>query len=196
MIEFSNYTELPSILENGFVVKTLPVDIQAQVNALYTKSMKYTREEADSEALCITGNTELNVISRFSKERDNLIDTLLPLHENIFKRKLIPSIMYGVRRYNNGSILDMHLDKPITHHVGSIMVVDKDLNGQEDWPLHIIDNGGIEHKINLNVGDIFYYESARLLHGRPTEFKGHFYSIIMTHLALSDYKYIPKKTLF
>ena len=196
MIQYSTIEDLPILLETGYVVKQLPDDILEQLNSLYEKSKKFTREEFSDESLSITGKTELNLLSRYGYERDQLIDSILPLHEEVFKTKLIPSVMYGVRRYSNGSILHMHTDKFITHHVGSIIVVDKDLNGQEDWPLHIVNNQGIEDKVYLNVGDIIFYESARLLHGRPNPLLGNYYSIVMTHLSIDGYKHKPIDNLF
>ena len=70
------------------------------------------------------------------------------------------------------------------------------LDNQEDWPLHIINNQGIEDKVYLNVGDIIFYESARLLHGRPTPLLGNYYSIVMTHLSIVGYKHKPIDNLF
>lgn len=196
MIRYSTIEDLPILLEKGYVVNKLPKTIIDQLNSLYEKSKKFTREEKRDESLSITGKTELNLLSRYGHERDRLIDAILPLHEEVFNTKLTPSVMYGVRRYNRGSILHMHNDKFITHHVGSIIVVDKDLDGQEDWPLHIVNNQGIEDKVYLNVGDIIFYESARLLHGRPTPFLGNYYSIVMTHLSIDGYKHKPTDNLF
>ena len=196
MIQYSTIEDLPILLEKGYVVNKLPENILEQLNSLYEKSKKFTREERENEALSITGKTELNLLSRYGYDRDRLIDSILPLHEEVFKTKLTPSVMYGVRRYNKGSILHMHRDKFVTHHVGSIIVVDKDLDNQEDWPLHIINNQGIEDKVYLNVGDIIFYESARLPHGRPTPLLGNYYSIIMTHLFIEGYKHKPIDNLF
>lgn len=196
MIYYSSSNELPTLLETGYIVKKVPNDIMSEVNSLYEKSKKFTRDETKDEALSITGKSELNILARYGYERDKLIENMLPLHENVFNTKLIPSVMYGVRKYHKGAILDMHFDKYITHHVGSIMVIDKDLDNQEDWPLHIINNQGIEDKVYLNVGDIIFYESARLLHGRPNPLLGNYYSIVMTHLSIVGYKHKPIDNLF
>lgn len=189
MIYYSSNEELPILLEDGFVVKTLPKELFTQVNTLYQKGKKFTREERKHEALSITGKSELSLVSRYGYERDQLIEALVPFHEEIFKTELTPKVMFGVRTYFKNSILDMHFDKFITHHVGSIIVVDKDLNGEEDWPLHILDHKGNKKLVHLNVGDIIYYESAKLLHGRPTPLKGNSYSILMLHLSINGYKF-------
>ena len=195
MKPYTTIKDLPILLEKGFVVKKLPSHIVNDIDFLYNKAKKFTREETIDEKLSVNGKSELNLVSRYGHLRDTLVDNLLPLHEEAFNTKLIPSVMYGIRKYHKGSSLDMHIDKFITHHVGSIIVVDKDLNGQEDWPLHIVTNQGVEEKVYLNVGDIIFYESARLFHGRPTPLLGKYYSILMTHLAIDGYKYKPDTNL-
>lgn len=189
MIRYSTREDLPILLEKGYVVKKLPKDILDRLNTLYEKSKKFKREERKDEALGISGKTELNLVSRYGHDRDQMMETLLPLHEKEFGVKLIPEVMFGVRTYLKDSMLDMHYDKYITHHVGSIICVDKDLNGEDDWPLHLIDHNGKEHLLYLNVGDIVFYEAAKLLHGRPTHLKGNFFSILMYHLSIEGYKY-------
>ncbi len=196
MIYYSSNKELPKLLDRGFSVKTLSEELFNQVDSLYQKSKKFTREERAHEALSITGKSELSVVSRYGHERDNLMNILLPLHEEIFGVSLIPEVMFGVRTYLKDSSLGMHYDKYITHHVGSIICVDKDLDGTEDWPLHLIDHEGKEQLIYLNVGDIVFYESAKLLHGRPTPLEGNSFSILMYHLSIDGYKYKSNENLF
>jgi prolyl 4-hydroxylase len=196
MIYYSSNNELPPLLEKGYIIKTLPKELFNQVDNLYQKSKKFTREERKDEALSVTGKSELSLVSRFGYLRDNLMNDLLPLHEEVFKVSLIPEVMFGVRTYFNGSMLGMHYDKFVTHHVGSIICVDKDLNGADDWPLHLIDYQGKEQLIYLNVGDIVFYESAKLLHGRPTPLEGNSFSILMYHLSIDGYKFRSNDNLF
>ena len=195
MINFTNIEELPIILENGYVLGKLPSSIASDINELYLKTKKWTRKEHKEEALCIEGDSEISALARYEGQRDRITQMLLPYHEDIFGYKLKSHLMYGVRTYKKGATLDMHQDKLATHHVGSIVVVDKDLNGEEDWPLAILDHKGKEHRVNINVGDIFYYEAAILPHGRPYPLLGNSYSIIMNHFYFADYQYVPPKTV-
>ena len=193
---YSTNTELPSLLSEGYVVTRLPNEIEADLFNLYEKSKKFTREERPEEALSIKGGSMLSLVSRYGYERGKLMTDLLPLHEEIFGVKLIPEVMFGVRTYLKGSTLGMHYDKFVTHHIGSIICVDKDLNGADDWPLHIINHQGEEKLIYLNVGDIVFYESAKLLHGRPRPLTGNSFSILMYHLSIDGYKYRSSSNLF
>ena len=52
---------------------------------------------------------------------------------------------------------------------------------QEDWPLYILDNDGLTHKVVLQPGQMLWYESARAVHGRPQPLNGHYYDNIFIH---------------
>lgn len=90
---------------------------------------------------------------------------------------------YGVRTYERGSYLHLHVDTAQTHVVSGILNVDQ--RADADWPLEILDHDGKLHAVNMKPGDLLLYESAKLLHGRPTPFDGDFYANIFVH-------YMPK----
>jgi prolyl 4-hydroxylase len=71
------------------------------------------------------------------------------------------------RKYTNGSILRMHVDTVNTHVVSTIINVDQDV--EEDWLLVILDHEDNEHSVAMRPGDMLLYESAKLLHGRPSK---------------------------
>ena len=50
-----------------------------------------------------------------------------------------------------------------------------------DWDLHLLDNGGQHHTVILQPGDMVWYESARLLHGRPDQFNGEYFDNLFIH---------------
>lgn len=93
--------------------------------------------------------------------------------------------IYGIRIYQNGSILNMHTDRYDTHVISFIINVDQDIN--DDWPLVLIDNFGIKQEIILKPGDIVLYESARCSHGRPYEFNGKSFANIFGHSKPYNY---------
>ena len=47
--------------------------------------------------------------------------------------------------------------------------------------LKTLDHDGKLHAVNMKPGDLLLYESAKLLHGRPTPFDGDFYANIFVH---------------
>ena len=75
--------------------------------------------------------------------------------------------IYGVRRYTEGAVLRMHADTSNTHVVSAIINVNQE-EMQHDWPLLILDHQHREHNVSMQPGDMVLYESAKLLHGRPS----------------------------
>jgi len=73
--------------------------------------------------------------------------------------------------------------------VSGIINVAQDV--REDWPLLIMGHDGQYHNVTLEPGDIVYYESAKLLHGRPTPLEGASYSNIFVHFNFAEWK-VPK----
>jgi hypothetical protein len=61
----------------------------------------------------------------------------------------------------------------------------------KDWPLVIDDDDYRQHHVILKPGDMFFYEGARLRHGRPFEFIGDSFANIFCHFSPIDY--IPRK---
>jgi hypothetical protein len=86
---------------------------------------------------------------------------------------------YGVRRYTNNSWLVAHMDRLGTHVISAIINVGQDV--EEDWPLFIKDNSGGSHEVVLAPGEMLWYESARLPHGRMRHLKGSFFDNLFVH---------------
>ena len=99
------------------------------------------------------------------------------------KTKLEPTFVYGIRDYKKGAVLIPHRDRNETHIINAIINIDKKV--EKDWPLEIDDHFYRRHEVFLEPGEVLFYESARLLHGRPTPLKGESYSNIFCH-------YMPK----
>ena len=93
--------------------------------------------------------------------------------------KLLPTFVYGIRVYRKGSVLNSHRDQLKTHIISAIINIDQD--AEETWPLVIEDNFYRKHNIFLEPGEIVFYESGRLLHGRPIPLKGTKFANIFCH---------------
>jgi len=80
----------------------------------------------------------------------------------------------------------MHLDKAATHIISSILHVD---HGEDDepWPIVIEDFHGNTNEVFLESGDMLFYESSKLLHGRPMKMNGEFYSSLFSHYYPKDW---------
>lgn len=51
----------------------------------------------------------------------------------------------------------------------------------EDWPLEVYDRSGTAVNITMKPGDMVFYESHSVIHGRPFPLKGRFYANIFIH---------------
>jgi len=87
---------------------------------------------------------------------------------------------YGFRLYRNDSNLHMHIDKSQTHIVSFILHIDSS-DDAEPWPILIEDYHGNTHEVILTSGDMLFYESSKVFHGRPRRFKGSWYSSVFVH---------------
>jgi prolyl 4-hydroxylase len=105
-----------------------------------------------------------------------------------YKSELIHTSTYGIREYQNGSILANHYDRINTHAISAIIHLDDD--SEQPWPLHIEDHNYKTHEITMKYGDIVLYESTTCYHGRPTPFIGKYYRNMYIHfkpLKWEDY---------
>jgi hypothetical protein len=111
------------------------------------------------------------------------------------------------RRYTNGSWLASHLDTvqwtgSPPHVILAILNIGQVQQEQhklyapnlslqaveEDWPLYILDNDGAVHSVVLHPGEMLWYESARAVHGRPTQFNGEYFDNLFIHFRLVSKK--------
>ena len=92
---------------------------------------------------------------------------------------LEPTFVYGIRIYQDGAVLVPHRDREHTHIISAIINIDQEVN--EDWPLVIEDHFYRKHEVILKPGEVIYYESAKLLHGRPVPLNGKSFANIFCH---------------
>jgi len=114
-----------------------------------------------------------------TKVQNMMREELLPLAEEWSGVTLEHTSTYGIRRYTNGSWLTSHVDKFNTHVISAILNIDQKVS--EDWPLYIKDNNGEDHAVFIKPGQMLWYESARLVHGRPKPLNGEYFDNIFIH---------------
>lgn len=123
---------------------------------------------------------------------------LMTLVEAWSQTKLEMTDIYGMRQYEKGARLISHVDRQSTHGVSLIVNIaqgqgqasnSKKMNSNkivEPWKVEIYDFGMRLHEIEMNEGDIVYYESAHALHGRMKPLKDAFYVNLFTHYRPID----------
>lgn len=88
--------------------------------------------------------------------------------------------IYGMRRYEDGARLLTHVDREETHAASLIINVAQG-RVRKPWNVEIYDFDGHLHEIEMDEGDIVYYESARCLHGRMQPLEGEYYVNLFAH---------------
>lgn len=196
---FKSEKDIPKFHKKGFKKKKVPESAWKLILNLYQKVKEKEEEEEhfDFKEVYIpheSGKVSSNIlnIGEFETHKQILFQMLQEDHEKFCSNaKIKPCMMYGIRSYLNGAKLAMHVDKVETHHISSIIMVDKDLGGKKDWPLNIIDHKGKPHEVYLEPGEMVLYESATCEHGREEIFKGNYFRNFFVHYSLADYKYEP-----
>mmetsp|Transcript_12354 Transcript_12354/g.39106 ORF Transcript_12354/g.39106 Transcript_12354/m.39106 type:complete len:443 (-) Transcript_12354:57-1385(-) len=87
---------------------------------------------------------------------------------------------YGLREYRAGSMLRNHFDRTDTHAASVILAIAQDVPG-DPWPLEAVGHDGVAVNVTLKPGEGLLYESASVLHGRPTVFQGNKMTNIFLH---------------
>lgn len=193
MNQFQTEEDLPKLTSHGFEVVKCPQPVWNIIQELYKILIKIgIKEKFEGMEEFIPGDQKPDLfnLSQAPEILKIIHKELQPIHEQWCNQALIPTFIYGIRSYNTGSTLTQHVDRIRTHHISSIIIVDKLLNKKPDWPLDIQAHDGTWHKIYANTGDMILYESAVCKHGRDEVFQGEWYRNFYVHYRLADWKWI------
>ena len=72
-----------------------------------------------------------------------------------------------------------HRDREETHIIGVIINIDQKV--ESPWALEIEDHQRNNHEIFLSPGEVIFYESATLDHGRPNPLDGDSFVNVFCH---------------
>merc|ERR1712142_252895 len=185
---------LPKFTEVGFQKISIPPDVYSMLLKEYQRNMPFMYEEYCVNALMnckqIIDNKERARSSLRSRDTfmidlsqdviNKVQEKLLPLAEEFANTELKYEHTYGIRRYKNGTWMASHVDV-FKYVISAILNIGQRV--EEDWPLYILDNDGRQHQVILKPGELFWYESARLIHGRPQPFIGEFFDNLFIHYS-------------
>jgi len=188
---FTSKEQIPKFTELGFSIQKCPAETWNIINDSYNILKDKGVEEVfdGKENIIKGGDTELLSFDALPSIRTLIHKQLLSTHQEWIKNENIePSFIYGIRSYKKGATLTPHVDRVETHHISSIIIVDKDLacgcsNKPEadDWPLDIQGHDGEWYKVYAQPGDMILYESAICEHGRLEPFGGTFFRNFYVH---------------
>jgi prolyl 4-hydroxylase len=186
---YKNKDDVPKVTPKGFDLMKCPEETWNIIKDSYKLLLTHKTEESfEGKKEFIEGQTELLSFDLIPSIRDLIHTQLIEVHKNFSNNNLNPSAVYGIRSYNRGAVLKPHYDRVETHHISSIVIVDKDLacgcsNKPEadDWALDIQGHDGEWYKIYAEPGDMILYESAVCQHGRKEPFGGTFFRNFYVH---------------
>ena len=196
--EFTNVDDFPRFTDNGFTLIKCPEETWNLINESYEllKDKKETENFDGKKEFIVGGDSEIMSFDHLPSVRTLIHQQLLKTHEDWIKESLTPSFIYGIRSYTKGATLTPHVDRIATHHVSSIIIVDKDLRCgcqnkkyADDWPLDIQGHDGEWYKVYAQPGDMILYESAVCEHGRTEALGGAFFRNFYVHYKLKDWTY-------
>ena len=191
---FTSKEQIPKFTELGFSIQKCPAETWNIINDSYNILKDKGVEEVfdGKENIIKGGDTELLSFDALPSIRTLIHKQLLSTHQEWIKNENIePSFIYGIRSYKKGATLTPHVDRVETHHISSIIIVDKDLacgcsNKPEadDWPLDIQGHDGEWYKVYAQPGDMILYESAVCEHGRKEPFGGTYFRNFYVHYKI------------
>jgi len=190
---YTSKEQIPKLTEKGFKVVKVPAETWGLIKDAYEilKNKKENEVFEGKENVIIGGGSDIYSFEHLTSIRSLIHKQLQPLHEEFCGQKIEPSFIYGIRSYKKGATLIKHFDRVETHHISSIIVVDKDLRCGcgykefgDDWPLDIQDHNGEWHKVYTEPGDMILYESAICEHGRTEPFQGESFNNFYVHYKL------------
>lgn len=109
-----------------------------------------------------------------------VMDEMLSMHEEWCGMDLVPVVAHGPRQYSRGAYLLKHVDK-MERIISSTICIDYALD--QPWPLYIEDGNDNPYYVDMLPGDFCFYESSRLVHGRPYPMVGDAYLGMFVHYA-------------
>lgn len=191
--QYTDKSQIPRLTEKGFKVIKVPQETWLIINDAYRLLQNTVKEEVfeGKENIIIGGGSEFLSFDEIPSIKNIIHQQLLSIHREFAGVDIEPSFVYGIRSYLKNATLVNHVDRVETHHVSSIIVVDKDLRcgcqNKEfgnDWALDIQDHQGVWHKVYAEAGDMILYESAICEHGRAEPFQGNYYRNFYVHYKL------------
>lgn len=199
---FSSYEEIPRFSEKGYDVVKVPDNAWNLVMEMYEeiKGMESEEHFPGKESIIPSAHegasSTLMDLGIVHEKRDMLHQMLRPMHEQFCGVNLDPTFIYGIRSYLRGAGLVKHRDRIETHHISSIIVVDKDMAcgckskpNADEWPLDIQNHNGVWKKVYAEPGEMILYESATCEHGREELFGGTYFRNMFVHYKLKDFVY-------
>eukprot|EP01126_Amoeba_proteus_P022545 TRINITY_DN2273_c0_g4_i4.p1 TRINITY_DN2273_c0_g4~~TRINITY_DN2273_c0_g4_i4.p1 ORF type:complete len:287 (+),score=38.80 TRINITY_DN2273_c0_g4_i4:165-1025(+) len=108
-------------------------------------------------------------------------------------KDLESTAMYGIREYTDGAVLEYHVDRWDTHVLSGIIHVGS-ISPRSDWPITVYNRNTQPINVSgLGGPTAILYESATLVHGRTTPYRGEIYANMFIHFRPVGWLDVVKK---
>lgn len=170
---------------NGFLKVQTPPELMQKIKAFHDDYAEAPTPETVLGFIDAPQGQQPSELLQLSDAlKQEIHQTLTPLMEAWVGTQVVPTFVFGIRRYLKGATLKMHRNKGISHVASAILNVAQDV--EEPWPLVIEDHYGRHYHVLLEPGEMVLYEGARLLHGRPYPLNGQRFANIFIHYKVPD----------
>ncbi len=168
---------LPCYTDEGFFKTTLPEQLFKKITDFYHEFATKTLNQENTISIRQENKPLLNTSMPLTENLTQEIQqTVQPLVEAWFGHYLKLTQLSGIKSYFNGTVIAPRRQKS---HKSVVCVVINVLQVEsQPWPLIIDDHNYRSHQLLLKPGDMVFYESAKLKHGRPDAFNGAQYANI------------------
>eukprot|EP01084_Bolivina_argentea_P304637 526159_1 len=182
---------LPHFTEKGFKHLPMPKEICDYVTQYHKETIlqgKNRKESFPKDGTQINAKEIPTYLAHIPGDKKWWIGEILqPLMEEWSGQKLKYSTIYGMREYVKGAVLKTHCDRVETHIISTILHIHHD-PPDVPWPIEVVSWDGKRHYIEDEPCTMTFYESASLIHGRPSTYNGTSWTNAFLHYKPVDWK--------
>ena len=173
---------LPTLTNVGYRVRQIPKMLFEEIQGFY-RSHKHLRERETMklEPAVNQDTVATSMVHLDAPMSERIAEVIKPMVQDWLDRTVELTRMYGIREFHKGNILRPHVARVGTQVASAVLVVHKDLDGEPDWDFQVTLYDGQRKSLNLNPGQMIFFESATLIHGFPFPFKGKDMGLIFIH---------------
>ena len=187
LMDFKQTPLLPKFTDVGYKKGTMPVEMYNKVLSWYRDNdNKRVAEHFNVEPAINDSEVKCSMVFLDDDMKKYIGDVMKPYMEEWCNVTLEMTRLYGIREYFHGNILRNHVDRITTHVISVILQIDKELAGAPDWELQVIGFDGQRKNVTLAPGEMLFYESATLIHGRPYPYQGKMFANAFLHYRPED----------
>lgn len=176
---------LKNFTPSGWAMGQMPAGLHQKVLENFRKKFKPPAQSSNhSIPLYTTGDQSLiGLDGALNSDITKEVRKLVAKWAGMKPHEIEPTSTYGVRNYWKGSTLKTHVDRVSTHILSAVYCVDASYpEGAERWPIETDpDLTGRHVSTEVKPGELFFYESAKLVHGRPKVLKGDYSAHMFIH---------------